>query len=391
MNAIGKLTFLILLFPTIISISFGQTNEELDRRLYEVEKSLEQKNPILPMDADQFRFGGFLTSTWSHIDNDKTSESSFNSNRFELLLDIDVSDNIEFFTAFGVISSAQLRDSDGSPAPIVSSDPDRTYDSGNRQQSTPLIISHGTYKLNRYANFKIGRFIAPVGIINVEHFPPGLFLETVPQFLRPAPGGKFWGNFLDGVDFYGIIPFENSSLKYHLNYSNFAFSNANANVEGDPTRAVKGARLAYSFWRDRITLGGSWQKGGRAFNSTPTISYNNVGGDILLRFGNFNMKNEFVYAAQDNAADQMGYIIQPSYGITDTVRLVYRYDFLDQDKANDNNDPKEVTEHIFGVNWKADKLLRLRAEYKLVKFDADTVEKGDPDYNELLLSAIVSF
>ena len=87
--------------------------DAVDDRVYKLEKSTENRSPVLPMDASKFRLGGFLTSTHTTlIKPDDEDEGTFNTNRFELLIGLDLSENLEFFTAFGIISQSLLQNKD---------------------------------------------------------------------------------------------------------------------------------------------------------------------------------------------------------------------------------------------------------------------------------------
>ncbi len=368
--------------------------KDLDDRIYNIEKIIGEKSPLFPMDADRFRLGGFLTSTYAYLRNDSLSEQSFTSNRFELLLGVDVSQNLEFFTAFGIISQSVLEDANSS---------ERTYQGDNadnrRQNPVPLIISHGTYKWSEQANIKFGRFVAPIGIINVEHFPPGLFLETAPQFLRPIPGGVFWGHFLNGVDLFGSFDVGGPTMDYHINYSSFSFINGPAPTRGNPSHMIYGGRLRFSFLDDEVAIGTSFQGGQRdplGDGNRDDFNYENYGADLYVNAGAFNLKLEYVWSIEEgNDTNKKGLIVQPSLELSDQIRLVYRYDSYDKtDKTEDD----AITEHIFGINYLPDPLLRLRVEYQLVDyeseqglFDNGAVDSKDPDYSQLIVSAVISF
>ena len=282
---------------------------------------------------------------------------------------------MEFFTAFGIISESELLN-DTSSSRTFGHDPSVTSNK-NRANKVPLIISHGTYKWSRAANLKFGRFVAPVGIINIEHFPPGLFLETAPQQIRPIPGGTIWGHFLNGVDFYGSA----SNLEYHLNFSSFSFIGPANPVTGgtppagDSTRMIGGARLAYSLMNDKFVLGSSLQHG---LKDAGNYTY---GFDLLVNLGKLNIKNEFTRTEQDSGAgtdmQRTLLMIQPSYALSSKVRMVYRFDW-----HKDNR-----TEHIIGINYLPVDLLRLRTEFSIINFDAATSD----DYTRITTSAVLSF
>jgi len=363
--------------------------DEFDERIYEIEKSLEGKFPILPIDAKKIRLGGFLTSTYSHLFNSTGSEGSFNSNRFEILLGADMSKKLSFFTAFGIISESELLNQDSSS---------RTYgnaglinDRRNRANKVPLVISHGTYKFHDLLSVKFGRFIAPIGIINIEHFPPGLFLETPPIALRPVPGGGKWGHFLNGLDFFGQKSIESQTIGYHLNISSFSFLGPANPVTGgslpggDSTEMILGGRFWVRFLKDRLTLGLSMQSGlGGPNNQT-------FGSDLLVDWGRFLLKTEWtsqVLRQGGTVSNVRILYVQPSVRLSSTFRAVYRFDWLSKDAILGD----QRTEHIVGINWVPNPLLRVRAEYSIIDYGRALDEDlENPDYNRLTLSGVISF
>lgn len=357
--------------------------EELDDRLYEVEKSLSGKAPVLPIDAKKIRLGGFLTSTYSQLFNSNSSEGSFNSNRFEILLGADMTKRLNFFTAFGIISESPLLNEGSS---------DRSFgDNGNfknRTNKVPLIISHGTYKIHDLLSVKIGRFIAPVGIINIEHFPPGLFLETPPMALRPIPGGVIWGNFLDGLDFFGEKIIGSQSIGYHLNISAFSFSGSKTDptegVGGDSTKPIFGGRFWVRFLENHVTLGVSMQAGMDGPNNQT------YGSDLLVYWGRFLLKSEWasrVVRQGPTLINKRVFYFQPSMRLSSSLRLVYRFDW----NTVDGQESKRV-ENIIGINWVPTPLLRLRMEYAQINFEDELDQLNqNPDYGRLTVSCVLSF
>ena len=210
----------------------------------------------------------------------------------------------------------------------------------------------------------------------------------------PVPGGVFWDHFLNGVDFFGTLGLGGSKLEYHFNYSTFSFMPAPRPLAGFPTQEILGGRLAFTFLNDHITLGTSYQAGERI------RAFANTGVDLLVNWGGFNLKVESVSSKEEeledsdpqvmNPTDKTGMYVQPSYAVLDNVRLVFRYDVYDSNIDDDAD--QFITENVFGVNWLPDPLLRLRAEYKDVKYEENENEAGDNiNYQEVITSAVLSF
>jgi len=208
--------------------------------------------------------------------------------------------------------------------------------------------------------------------------------------LRPIPGGIIWANFLNGIDLHGNYSFANQRVGYNLNYSTFSFLGPANPVTGsdvaagDSTQDIIGARLWWEFLNDIITVGGSLQNGLKRSGNTT------YGFDLLISYKRFVIKNEFTVAKRSkNSTDltKRAIMIQPSYGLTDSLRLVYRYNFMDTEGPNNNRE-----EHILGLNWLPYPILRLRTEYSLINFENKLdVNNEEPDYQKLTTSVVLSF
>ena len=141
----------------------------------------------------------------------------------------------------------------------------------------------------------------------------------------------------------------------------------------------------WRFWKDRITIGGSTQAG---LQATDNQTY---GVDLLINWGRFLIKNEWVLRVLGNGpgnpTNRRYAYVQPSYRLSDTLRLVYRFAWSDPDGTDNNR-----VEHMLGLNWVPTTLLRLRVEYSLIDFENKVDANGEqPDYGRVTTSVVISF
>ncbi|MGR3220673.1 MAG: hypothetical protein ACUZ8H_12790, partial [Candidatus Anammoxibacter sp.] len=92
--------------------------------------------------------------------------------------------------------------------------------------------------------------------------------------------------------------------------------------------------------------------------SLTTNDYNTVGLDLLYDKGRILWKNEVYVSLENEAPDRVTFYTQPSFRITDKWIGYYRYDYLDPGQGLPVS-----TEHLVGLNYLPNPLVRIRAEY----------------------------
>jgi hypothetical protein len=247
-------------------------------------------------------------------------------------------------------------------------------------------------------NLRVGRYITPFGIINIEHFPALLLDAEQPQFLRPFSGDTIFPNFLTGAQAHGKFFFGNDYLQYYAYTGIFTGSSAE--------RFYSGTRLAYtvSNWGTTFGINGGWGRRSltTAAPDTTAVGANKtfgmIGGDILIDKGPILWKTELFFTNEDSKAggNRTAFYTQPAYRITDNIIGFYRYDFLNDGSllvqgGGRNNTPGNSTEHVIGVNYLPVSNVRLRATLGFKDFSKGRLGAPSADAKIFQLSGTFSF
>ena len=320
----------------------------LEDHVFDIDDRVGSRAAVNAFDAAKIDIGGFLHSTFTHVDANGGSATSFNRTIFELLLKADLGDDWSAFFA-----QAFLRQS-GESFNRVGNDLDvdfPEFNGGNPGVATDTPIAWANYKHNDALNVRMGRILTPAGIINIEHFPASLLDPEQPQFLRPFGGNTLFPNFLTGVNLHGRTFMGSDSLMYDLYTGNFA---------GDNQKMVTGGRLAYALNDLGVTVGSNIIAGRRP-NGT---DYQVYGADVRIDKGKLLWKNEaFFTTEEDGNENRTAFYSQPAWRLSDKLTAFYRYDYLDAAAG-------ETTENVVGLAYKPNRNVHLRTIFRNKHFDA---------------------
>lgn len=349
--------------------------DDLEGILADVDNRVGSRAVINAFEGLSIDLGGFLHSTLTHADGEAGSATSFNRNIFELLIRTELDQR---WSAF--IAQAFIRESD----PLFDDDNDGiSNEVGERLDprfelvsSAPQVIAWSNYRHSDVINVQFGRFIAPHGIINIDHFPATLFDPEQPQFLRPFSGQTIFPNFVDGIQFHGtkFLGKDKNPLSYNLYFSNFV---------GNADDFVSGARISYELEDLGLTFGVNLTSGTR--EEAIDSDYQVFGADILYENGPLIWKTEYFVTDEDLGSDRQAFYTQPAWQMNNRWALFYRYDFLD-----DGSDTGDRVENTIGVNFTPLSNLRLRAIATNRSFDAEN-GFAEADLRTYQLSATLSF
>ncbi|MCC3860074.1 hypothetical protein [Pseudemcibacter aquimaris] len=352
--------------------------EVVEDELLELEDKTGDRALVQSFDALSLDIGGFLHSAVTHVDGRDGSATSFNRQTFEILMRAQLGENWSAFLA-----QAFIRES----APIFQDDEQRTDPTFQIPGAgiSPTVIAWANYKASDALNVRVGRFITPHGIINVDHFPAILLDPEQPQFLRPFGGQSMFANFMTGANIHGQTFTDNGRLKYDLYVGSFV---------GNPESFNYGGRVGYTFGDTGITVGANLGGGSRVRPSLiggQSSDYILYGADLLYDKGPILWKSEIFYTNEDHLSDRLAFYTQPAYRLNDQWTAFYRFDFFD-----DGNDRGNQIEHAVGLNFVPTKNVRLRGIATFKNFEA--VEEGLPngpiseaDVRSYQLSATFSF
>lgn len=377
----------------------GELSERLDVQediIQELDEKVGGRAVVHAFDAMELDFGGFLHSTFTHINGEQGSASSFDRLTFEILLKAQFSKRFSAFFAQAFIRESNTRFTDT----FQRTSPGFTF-SGTGGVKTPLVIAWANYQHNDAFNVQIGRYITPFGIINIEHFPAILLDTEQPQFLRPFSGDTIFPNFITGAQVHGQTYLSDNIFQYHVYTGVFTGSSAE--------NFYSGARGAFTLSSLGTTIGINAGTGQRSITTTtpdtimPTsnATFYMYGADVLVDYGPVLWKNELFFTHEDSGSggNRTGYYTQPAYRITDKWIVFYRFDFLNDGALQivtasggpRLHTPGNSTEHAFGVNFLPVSNVRLRAVVTLKEFSSGRLGAPNADAQFFQLSGTFSF
>jgi len=349
----------------------AQRLDSIEESVVSIEERVGSRAVVHAFDAASLDLGGFLHQTATHIDGDDGNTTSFNSTVFELLLRAQLD---EQWSAF--LAQAFMRASPDPFSPAAGgSRRNPNFDTGGGTK-TETVIAWADYKHSDALGIRVGRFITPQGIVNIEHFPAVLLDPEQPQFLRPFGSDTIFANFTTGVDLHGSRFIGDSRLSYNAYSGNFS-ENAND--------LVYGARTAYNIGASGVSVGLNYNGGERRPQSGG--NFNTIGADLAIDRGRFLLTSE-VFASNESAPahdNRLGWYVQPAWRLMPQWTAFYRYDFLDNGLGEGDQ-----TEHVLGITYKPRPNIHLRASYTLKDFDAGTLQPS-ADAGVLQLSGTLSF
>ncbi len=345
---------------------------QVEETVFALSEQIGSGSIVNSFDSKNLTIGGFLHQTYTSVDGEAGSASAFNRQVFELLLKTDFNARWSGFMAsvFSKQSGINYRD------PGQRTDP--FFDIND---NTGLVIGWANYSRSNKLNLRMGRYITPQGITNIEHFPASLLDPEQPQFLRPFGGETMFPNFLDGLMLHGnIYPSMESdtAIEYALFTGNYV-------ENGD--ELVNGGRLAVDFNNGGVVLGINVLNGQRA---DPLLhDYSVIGWDMTVDYRRFYWKTEAFSSDEDTGPDREAFYTQPALRISPKWVGFLRYDVLEI--AQFGADNEEITETMFGVNYLPYPNTRLRATYSQRSYEQSTFGFAEADVDILQLSATFSF
>ncbi len=364
--------------------------------LQDLDQKVGSRALVRAFDATQLDFGGFLHSTFTHINGENGSATSFDRLTFELLFKVQFSERFSAFFAQAFIRESNTRFTDT----FQRTSPGFTF-SGSGGVKTPLVIAWANYRQSDAFNIQIGRYITPIGIINIEHFPAILLDPEQPQFLRPFSGDTIFPNFMTGAQIHGQQFFNDNSFQYHVYTGVFTGST--------PEQFYTGIRGAYTLAQLGSTFGINIGTGKRALTTTAPdliMPSNNstfymYGIDLLIDKGPILWKNELFFTDEDSRSggNRTAFYTQPAIRVNDQWIAFYRYDFLNDGSlqiAPASGGPRlqtpgNSTEHVFGTNFLPVPNVRLRASFTLKEFSSGRLGASKAQAQIFQLSGTFSF
>lgn len=255
------------------------------------------------------------------------------------------------------------------------------FESGVAQGKIFVEVFTIDYNYNPYINIRAGRYLTPVGIWNVEHYPPFVATQERPQHIR-----KIFPQASDGLQFFGTVNLGNIVTDYIAFIANGSDDLVNGSSDSgsgdDNDNKAVGGRLKFKFPLLSTTeLGISGYNEKDNFNAEE----NAYGVDLSLQWKRLKLQAEYATGSFDVATgtdyDRKGYYGQLSYGIAD-FDLIYRHDWYD---ANDTVVDGEKTINSVALNYHFNPSVVAKIEHH--KNDLEDATKED--YDKTVISVAV--
>ena len=321
--------------------------DDLEEVVIDVEDRVGSRAVVNAFDAERLDIGGFLLSTLTHVDGEDGSATSFNRQVWELLISANLSKDFSVFVAQAFTREASPSFSD----PEGRRNPDFNLGTG-----APTPIAWANYRVSDAFNVRLGRWVSPHGIINVEHFPAILLDTEQPQFLRPFSGQTIFPNFQTGAQIHGqkYAGFGGRG-KFDYNFYVGVFG-------GNQDEFNYGGRIGYTFGDTGLSLGVNGAIGNRAEDIDS--QYRLFGLDLLYDKGPILWKTEYFKTDEDLGRGRTAFYTQPAWRVNDKLTAFYRYDFLDDGSLNGDR-----REHAFGLAFNPIPQIRVRGTATFREFE----------------------
>jgi len=328
--------------------------EELETIALDLDDAVGDRAVIKAFDAIKFDLGGFLDTTSSIVIGESNTTIAANQQVFELLANAELGDRWDIFLAQAFVRNAPLSfdDPQGINAP--------QFANNNSPIVTDTVIAWGQYAYSDLINIQFGRYITPIGIINVEHFPATLLDTSQPMFLRPFPGQTLFANFSNGINIHGS-QFVGANKNNKLEYSLFGGA-----WSGNSNALTAGGRVRYTISEHGLNIGINVYTGDRS-STQEKDRFVVTGADLQFIKGPFSLKTETFYSSENFDEDRFAFYIQPAFEITSRLTAFYRYDFLDRGGIGER-----MTEQVVGLVYNPIPNIRLRSLYRHQSFTDET-------------------
>ncbi len=230
------------------------------------------------------------------------------------------------------------------------------------------------YYLNRYLNFRLGRFLTPGGIWNVDHYPPFVLTQDRPQHIR-----KIFPQLQDGLQLLGSANMADVVTDYILYVSNGQGNTGHG--DGNENKAV-GTRLKFKLpYLSRLEAGFSYYLEEK--NNEDDVRA--AGADLVIQWGGLKFQGEyakeFIEPAVGSFFQEIGYYAQLQYDYRKWT-LGYRYDWYDKNTKADN-DRKTINTIVLNYHFTPDVVVKAEHHFH------DPQDRTLEEFTKTLLSVAV--
>ena len=228
------------------------------------------------------------------------------------------------------------------------------------------------YAHNPKLNMRLGRYLTPGGIWNVEHYPPFVPTQQRPQHIR-----KLFPQVMDGLQFNGTTDLGGTVTDYILYVGNGSGNDGSG--DGNANKAY-GGRLKF-----KVT--GATELGLSLMNERDNsgVAEDAFGVDLKYRWKKLGLQAEYASGEftplTGTGYERTGYYGQLIYGIG-KLDLIYRYDWYDADDTVVDGD---TVVNTFALNYHFTPSVVGKLETHFHEYEDETEE----NYNKTLISLAV--
>lgn len=226
------------------------------------------------------------------------------------------------------------------------------------------------YSLNQYLNFRLGRYLTPGGIWNLE-YTPFVTTQERPQHIR-----KIFPQLNDGLQLLGTATAAGVVTDYIVYVGNGSGNTGHGDKNEDK---ALGARLKFKFPLLATTeLGASGYREKDNSDEKRTA----YGLDLKLQWKAFTLQGEYATAFFEPVGggdyDRTGYYGQFIYGLY-SLDFIYRYDWYEADSTVNN----EKIINTLALNYHFTPEVVGKIEHHFID------PENDPNYNKTIFSVAV--
>lgn len=348
--------------------------DELEEHQSKLSERVGSRAIVQPYTAKAFDFGGQVSSLFTYMSGDGGATAGHLVTLAELYLKAQINDEWSLFAAPGFYTfNGGLLDNPATPA--NASDPTLIRDDVT-QSRTFLSRIYGQWKPNDAFQVQGGIIGSPHGTTNREYFIPSRMIAQANLHTRLFLSNQLYPQLIEGLRASGKITVGSDDW---VDYDVYYGTEPDSSSDG-----IGGARLAYVFGKQGLTVAANYGSGTRQGSATPatnfgalqspfpntfnsTRDYRLAGVDIDWRKGAFMMKSEGYYSMEAGFADQIAASSEWTWFAVDALGLTYRFDYYDS--GSDLNvfalavTPRGIaTEHVVGLCYNPDPSVRLRLD-----------------------------
>lgn len=316
---------LALFFLAAGPLTGSVTAGELDRLRERIEINEARLEDIEDGDSNFMDISGYVDT--EYIFTDRAADTShFRLHHLSLQFSKDLSEKWSFFS--------EIEFEDGA---FFEAKNDGTTDLDKAEGAILIETMYVDMELNEYLNLRIGRYLDPAGIWNVDHYVPFVTTQDRPKHIR-----KIFPKYLDGLQAFGSRPVGANHLsEYKLYVGNGSGESGKLDTNENKTVGAS-VNLKFLSLYD-LDIGLSYLTGKDSSN----VDIDAIGFDAKFRIKDFSFQTEYGHA--DRTADstnveteRSGWYAQGVYDIKQ-VSLVYRYDtYKDTEPGEPDTDTNTV-------------------------------------------------